>query len=298
MQIGIFIQTDDIDALVAEARGIADAGFPSMTVPQIFGVDALTTLAVVAREVPDLHLATAVVPTYPRHPAMLAAQAKTLSHISGGRFTLGIGLSHQIVIEGMFGMSFAKPVRHMREYLDVLLPLLADEPVSADGDTLTFRGALSFPSPPTPVLIAALGPAMLKLCGARADGTTTWMTGPVTIRDHVAPRLHEGADAAGRAAPQIVCSVPVCVTDAAGPARERAATQFEVYGGLPSYRAMMDKEGVEGPADIAVIGSADEVAERIAAFASAGATSFNAVTFGSRDEQTVTREVLADIARG
>jgi F420-dependent oxidoreductase-like protein len=298
MQIGIFVQSDDIDALVAEARRIADEGFASMTVPQVFGVDALTTLAVVAREVPDLHLATAVVPTYPRHPAMLAAQAKTLSQISGGRFTLGIGLSHQIVIEGMFGMSFAKPVRHMREYLDVLLPLLADEPVSAEGDTLTFRGALSVPSPSTPVLIAALGPAMLRLCGSRTDGTTTWMTGPATIRDHVAPVLREAADAAGREAPQIVCSVPVCVTDDPGPARERAATQFEVYGGLPSYRAMMDREGVDGPADIAVIGSADEVVERIAGFAAAGATACNAVTFGSRDEQTATRAVLADVARG
>ncbi|MEQ8839833.1 MAG: TIGR03564 family F420-dependent LLM class oxidoreductase [Acidimicrobiales bacterium] len=298
MQIGIFTQTDDIDDLVRQARQIAEEGFETMSVPQIFGVDAITALAVVAREVPTLKFATAVIPTYPRHPAMLAAQAKTLSRISDGRFTLGIGLSHQIVIEGMFGMSYEKPVRHMREYLDVLLPLLADEPVTAAGDTSTFRGGLSFDSPPTPVLIAALGPAMLRLCGSRADGTSTWMTGPKTIRDHVVPTLHDAAAAAGRPAPQVVASVPVCVTTDPAPALERAAAQFEMYGGLPSYRAMMDREGVDGPAGIAIVGSADEVVERIQSFFDAGATQFNAVTFGTSDEQATAREVLALANRG
>lgn len=297
MDIGIFTQTDDIDDLVSQARQIAAEGFATMTVPQIFGSDAITSLAVVAREVPDLKFATAVIPTYPRHPAMLAAQAKTLSHISGGRFTLGIGLSHQIVIEGMFGMSYEKPVRHMREYLDALLPLLANESVMADGDTLTFRGGLSFESPPTPVVIAALGPAMLKLCGARADGTSTWMTGPNTIRDHVVPTLHGAAEAAGRPEPQVIASVPVCVTDSPDAAREAAATQFEVYGGLPSYRAMMDREGVEGPAGIAIVGTTDEVAAGIDGFAQAGSTQFNAVTFGSSEDQSATRALLADINR-
>lgn len=297
MDIGIFTQTDDIDDLVAQAEQIAAEGFGCMSVPQIFGVDAVTALSVVAREVPDLRFATAVIPTYPRHPAMLAAQAKTLSLISGGRFTLGIGLSHQIVIEGMFGMSYEKPVRHMREYLDILLPLLSNEPVMADGDTLTFRGAMSFDAPPTPVVIAALGPAMLKLCGSRADGTSTWMTGPNTIRDHVAPTLRDAAEAAGRPEPQIITSVPVCVTDSPDDARAVAASQFEIYGGLPSYRAMMDREGVDGPADIAVVGRPDQVAEGIAGFAAAGSTQFNAVVFGTADEQAATRRLLGEINR-
>lgn len=298
MDIGIFIQTDDIDDMVRQARQIADDGFSTMSVPQIFGVDAITMLGVVTREVPELALATAVIPTYPRHPAMLAAQAKSLSHISGGRFTLGIGLSHQIVIEGMFGISYEKPVRHMREYLDVLLPLLDNEPVSAEGETLTFRGGLAFNSPPTPVVIAALGPAMLKLCGRRADGTSTWMTGPKTISEHVAPAIREAAAEADRPEPQIIASIPVCVTDDPGPALERAATQFEIYGGLPSYRAMMDREGVDGPAGIAVIGSADEVVERVHGFVDAGATLVNAVTFGTSDEQAATRQALALANRG
>ena len=276
MDIGIFTQTDDIDDLVRHARQIASDGFSSMSVAQV----------------PGLKFATAVIPTYPRHPAMLAAQAKTLSHISGGRFTLGIGLSHQIVIEGMFGMSFEKPVRHMREYLDVLLPLLDNQPVQVSGETLTFRGGLSFNAPPTPVLIAALGPAMLKLCGSRADGTSTWMTGPKTIRDHVAPTLRDAAEAADRPEPQIVSSLPVCVTDDPTPALERAASQFEIYGGLPSYRAMMDREGVDGPAGIALVGTQDQVLERINEFGTAGSTQFNAVPFGTADEQAATRQAL------
>jgi len=298
MEIGIFTQTDDIDDLVRQAKQIAEEGFSTMSLPQIFGIDAITALGVVAREVPDLKFATAVIPTYPRHPGMLAAQAKTLSHISGGRFTLGIGLSHQMVIEGMFGMSFDKPVRHMREYLDVLLPLLANEPVSAEGETLTFRGGLSFNAPPTPVVIAALGPAMLKLCGARADGTSTWMTGPNTIRDHVAPTIRAAADDAGRPTPQIITSVPVCVTGDPAPALERAASQFEIYGALPSYRAMMDREGVGGPADIALVGSQDEVVDRLHAFFEAGSTLVNGVVFGTPDEQAETRQVLALANRG
>ena len=293
MDIGIFTQTDQVDDLVAQARRIADEGFDTMWIPQIFGIDAITALAVVAHEVPGLRFGTAVIPTYPRHPMMLAVQAKTLAQISDGRFTLGIGLSHQVVIEGMFGMSYEKPARHMREYLDVLMPLLGNESVSVAGETLTFHGGLSFQSPVPPVLIAALGPAMLRLAGRRVDGTSLWMTGPVTIRDHVAPTIRAAAEEAGRPEPTILASIPVCVTDDPGSARARAAEDFEIYGGLPSYRAMMDREGVDGPADLAIVGSADEVTERVHGVFAAGATTFAGVPFGTPDEQTATHEALA-----
>lgn len=292
MNIGIFTASDDIDDLVAQARQVAEDGFDTMWLPQIFGVDALTALAVVVREVPDLKVGTAVIPTYPRHPAMLAAQAKTLSHISGGRLILGIGLSHQVVIEGMYGMSFDKPVRHMREYLEILVPLLANESVDAAGEVLTFRGAFMFESPPTPVLVAALGPAMLKTAGRMADGTSTWMTGPNTIASHVAPTIRAAAEQAGRPEPQVVVSIPVCVTDDPAGARARAGKEFEFYGALPSYRAMMDREGVEGPADIALVGSEEEVVDAIGGFFAAGATMFNGVAYGSPDEQAASRAAL------
>lgn len=297
MQIGIFSGGDHVDTLVDQARQVAADGFETYWLPQLFGVDALTALTAITLAVPDLKVGTAVIPTYPRHPAMLAAQAKTLTQISGGRLVLGIGLSHQMVIEGMFGLSFDKPVRHMREYLDILLPLLDGQPVNAEGDALTFRGGLSIEAPATPVLVAALGPAMLKLAGRRADGTSTWMTGPRTIESHIAPTIRAAAEEAGRPEPQVVVSLPMCVTDDTGPARERAAEEFAIYGALPSYRAMMDREGVEGPADIALIGSHDQVVEAIGAFAAAGATMVNGVAFGTPDEQAATRAALVDANR-
>ena len=129
MRIGIFggdTAGRTIDDVVEQARRVEADGFSSYSLPQIFALDAMGVLAVVGREVPRIGLATGVVPTYSRHPMTMAQQALTVQAASGGRFTLGIGLSHQMVIEGMFGLSFDKPVRHMREYLAVLMPLLHD----------------------------------------------------------------------------------------------------------------------------------------------------------------------------
>ena len=139
MRIGIFggdTANGPIDAIVDAARAAADAGFATFWLPQIFGVDAVNALGVVGREVPVIELGTGVVPTYPRHPVVLAQQALTTQAASGGRFTLGIGLSHQLVIEGMYGYSFDKPVRHMREYLEILLPLLRGDSASFSGETM------------------------------------------------------------------------------------------------------------------------------------------------------------------
>ena len=153
MRIGIFggdaASAGDIDRLVRAARAAAEQGFAGYWMPQIFGFDAITALSIIGREVDGIELGTAVVPTYPRHPAMLAAQSLTASAATGGRFTLGIGLSHQIVIEGMFGFSFEKPARHMREYLSILMPLLHEGSVNFAGDTLTFRGPVQVPAAPS-----------------------------------------------------------------------------------------------------------------------------------------------------
>src|SRR3954469_20165849 len=134
MRIGIFGgEPASIDAAVSGAREAAEHGFGAYWVSQIFGFDNLTVLAVVGREVPDIELGTAVVPTYPRHPMMLAQQALTVQAATGGRLCMGIGLFHPIVVESMWGLSFDKPVRHLREYLEVLMPLLDNKPVSQDG---------------------------------------------------------------------------------------------------------------------------------------------------------------------
>ena len=296
MNIGIFTSTQDttIDGFVAEARQAERDGFHSYWMPQIFGSDALTALAVVGREVPRIELGTSVVPTYPRHPMMLAQQALTTNAASGGRLCLGIGLSHQVVIEGMLGMSFDKPVRHMREYLSILMPLIEDRKVSFAGETLTAHAGIQISgAEQCGVVVAALGAQMLKLAAAKTDGTLTWCTGPQTLESHIVPTINAAADELGRPKPRVIAALPVCVTKDTAGARERAAQIFAVYGQLPSYRAMLDHEGVGGPADIAVVGSTSEVTERIRALEEIGVTDFAAVEFGANpDEVGATRAAV------
>jgi 5,10-methylenetetrahydromethanopterin reductase len=296
MQIGIFGgDTADrtIDDVVADARAAEADGFSSYALPQIFALDAMGVLAVVGREVPRIALMTGVVPTYGRHPLTMAQQALTVQAASGGRFVLGIGLSHQLVIENMFGLSFDKPVRHMREYLSVLMPLIHDGTVSFKGETISTDVSVGIqPRIPCPVLVAALGAQMLKLAGTMTDGTMTWMTGPATLAEHTVPTITAAAAVAGRPAPRIATSLPVCVTKDIDAARTRAAADFQVYGFLPSYRAMLDREGAEGPADVAIVGDESVVEAQVRGLADAGVTEFVAASFGSREERGRTRDLL------
>jgi 5,10-methylenetetrahydromethanopterin reductase len=300
MHIGVMLteQTgpDAFDRVRDDVRRAVDDGFASAWMTQIFGLDTLTALAVAGSQVPGIELGTSVVPIYPRHPAALAQQALTVALAVGGRLTLGIGVSHKITTEGMYGYSFDRPARHMSEYLSVLLPLLQGEPVDFTGETVAAHLALAAPPTPVPVLLAALAPRMLRLAGERADGTALWMTGPTTIRDYVVPTIRAAAEAAGRAAPRVVCSLPVCVTDDPAAARARAAKSYQVYGTLPSYRAVLDREGAAGPADVAVIGDEDTAAAKIAAIADAGATDFVAAVFGRGDEEVRTRALVASLS--
>jgi 5,10-methylenetetrahydromethanopterin reductase len=296
MKIGIFggdTGGRTIDEVVADARAADADGFASYALPQIFALDAMGVLAVVGREVPRISLATAVVPTYSRHPLTMAQQALTVQAASGGRFVLGIGLSHQLVIEGMFGLSFDKPVRHMREYLSVLMPLIHEGKASFKGETIRTEASIGVePRIPCQVLVAALGEQMLKLAGTVTDGTVTWMTGPATLASHTVPTISAAAAAAGRAAPQIASSLPICVTNDIDAARVRAARDFQVYGFLPSYRAMLDREGAEGPADVAIVGDDAAVEKGVRALADAGVTEYVASIYGSREERARTRALL------
>ena len=301
MRIGILAAdaTGDqaLGKLTDQLRRTADDGFASFWMSNIFGLDALTALAVAGSQVPGIELGTAVVPSYPRHPAVLAQQALTTALAVGpDRLALGIGLSHKIVIEDMYGHSFDKPARHMREYLSVLLPLLDGTAVSVDGATLSAHIGLTTPRPErVPALLAALAPQMLKLAGELADGTVLWMTGPATVRDHVVPAITAAAAAAGKDTPRVVCILPVCVTSDEAAARARAAEEFAIYGQLPSYRAMLDREGAGGPADVAVVGDEDEVTAQIMTLADAGATDFVALQFTGGEDYQRTRSLLKKI---
>ncbi|MBM3718816.1 MAG: TIGR03564 family F420-dependent LLM class oxidoreductase [Actinobacteria bacterium] len=297
MKHGIFggaVNDGTLDDVVAEARSAERDGFDSFWAPNIFGHDALTALAIVGREVPRIELGTSVVPTYPRHPHAIAQQSHTVAAASGNRFTLGIGLSHRIVIENMLGMSYDKPVRHLREYLSVLMPLSRGETAHFDGETITVHaGVAAKGSQGFGVVVAALGEQMLRVTAAMADGTLTWCTGPATLSSHTIPTITRAAEELGRRAPRVIAALPVCVTSDKAAAAERAAKVFAVYGSLPSYRAMLDMEGVAGPADIAITGSTAEVQDRISALEVIGVTDFAAVEFGATpDEIGRTRDAL------
>jgi F420-dependent oxidoreductase-like protein len=190
-----------------------------------------------------------------------------------------------MVVENMWGLSYEKPARQMREYLSVLLPLLREGKVRFNGELFRVNANLQLPSARSPsVLLAALAPAMLRLAGTLADGTITWMTGVKTIESHVVPRIARAAKEAGKNAPRVCVALPVAVSEDAAAARDRAGQLFQVYGQLPNYRRMLDKEGAAGPADVAVVGDEADVERQLRAFAAAGATDFLASIFPAEDD--------------
>jgi 5,10-methylenetetrahydromethanopterin reductase len=287
---------DTIERLRARVRRAADEGFSSAWTAQAFGQDALTALAAVGQHVDGIELGTAVVPTYPRHPVTLAQQALTTQDAIGGRLTLGIGLSHRVMMEGALGYPFERPARHMREYLSVLMPLLENGSVSYRGETLRAEIQLSVPDlPRVSVLLAALAPRMVEMAGSIADGTVLAWTGRRTIRERIVPAMREAAERAGRPAPRVVCILPVCVTDDVAPVREGARKVFAGYGQLPSYAAVLDSEGVDGPEDLVLAGDEAAVTELLDEFQDAGVTDFVAGEFARGEDRDRTRAFLSSL---
>ena len=292
MDIAIIGFDRSLEAIRANIARTSREGFSGYWVPNGRGSDALTALAVAGGGA-DIRVGTAVVPVHPRHPVALAQQALTVNRVLDGRLALGLGVSHRILVEGSLGLSFDRPVAYLTEYLDALLPLLNERRVSVVGERVSAHSELDIDSPPCPVFIAALGPRMLELAGRATSGTITWMVGAHTIGDLTAPVINEAAAAAGRGAPEVVVGLPVCVTGDSSDARVRAARSLRLYGELPSYRAMLDREGLEGPGDVCVIGTEEQVAEQLAAFFEAGATSIAAAPTGTPEEVERTRACLA-----
>jgi 5,10-methylenetetrahydromethanopterin reductase len=300
VRIGIGLEVSGTtEEIVERARALEATGADSLWASQIFGHDTLSLFAVLGREIPRIEFGSAVIPIQPRHPMMLAAQALTVQDATGGRFCLGIGLSHKMVVEGIWGLSYDKPIRYMREYLSILVPLLEGEQVSFKGELFETStiGALEIPREKTPpVIVAALGSSMLKLTGQLADGTITWLTGPSTIENHIVPTINEAAAGAGRKAPRVVVCFPVSVTDNRDQVLQSVAKIWALYGGLPSSRAMLDKEGVEGPADLAIVGDEDFVVSEIRRLESIGATDFSGVLVGNKEERDRTAGLLGQLA--
>ena len=291
-----------LDSLLAQIRGAEQAGFHSVWIPNIFGMDAMTLAALGGRETSRIELGTAVVPTHSRHPVYAAQQAFTTQAACAGRFVFGLGPSHKLVIENMLGLSYAHPALHVEEYLRVVTDLARDGKTAFQGRLYRVNAPLNVAcgSPP-PVLIGALGPRMRRVAGALADGTITWMTGRRTLAEQVGPGVRAAAREAGRPEPRVVAGLPVAVTSDPAGAREAASKLFSLYGNLPSYRAMLDAEGVRDPGELAVVGDAAAIERAIRAFADAGASDFHAVPFAHGDDARAsvrrTHELLCELAR-
>ena len=290
-----------VSEIIQQIQQAEAAGFDLVWMPNIFGVDAITVLALAGRETSRIELATGIVPTYPRHPVAIAQQALTAAAASGNRFTLGIGLSHRVIIENMLGLDYSKPLRHMREYLSVLLPLLDGRPARFRGEEYRVAAELTVPGVTrVPVLVAALGPQMLKLAGKMVDGTVTWMGGPKYLAETAVPLISQAAVAAGKPAPRIAAGFPLAVTSEKEAARASAAQVFAVYGQLPSYRAVLDIEGAADASSVAIAGSEEEVEAQIRALAASGVTDFNAMLYpveGDRAAEGRSMEFLAGLAK-
>lgn len=302
MRIAIgHIDSTTLDACVGQIQQAEVAGFHTVTIANIFDFDALMVCALAGRDTSTIELMTAVMPTFPRHPHALAQQALTAQAATGGRLALGIGISHQLVIENMLGLSYAKPVRHLREYLEVLTALLHEHSCEVEGEMYRVHAQLGMADvPPPPILIGALRPQMVKLAGRMTDGTITWMAGPTYLEKDIVKPMNAAAAEAGRPTPRTVAGMPICITNERDAVVDHMNAQYAIYGNLPVYRAVLDAEGVEGPAGIAIIGDEQEAEAALRRLKDAGVTDFGAsiVGAGSDPEAAHTRtfEFLAGLA--
>lgn len=284
--------------VIADAVAAEEAGFAAAWCNHFSRhMDSLTMLAAAACATSRIELGVGVIPTYPRHPVAMAQAAVTVQELASGRLVLGVGVSHRVVIEAMHGLDYSSQLGHLREYLSILNALFNDGYCSFKGEHYQVRAVIQFPGTrPVPVVVGAVGPAMCRLGGELSDGVNTWMAGPRYIERVVAPMASEGAEASGRSSPRIVAGIPVTLDANRDRAREVAASTFAMYGMLPNYRRMMDRAGVDGPADVVIAGDESTVRSGLQAFLDAGATDVWAVPFDTGNGTAATMDLLADLS--
>jgi F420-dependent oxidoreductase-like protein len=283
MRIGLMVGSDKERSRADRLTGVIDdgiraeaAGFRSFWFPQVPGyLDAMTAMALLGSATSTIELGTAVVPIQTRHPMIMAQQALTTAAAACGRFTLGIGPSHDWIIDGQLGIDYDRPVRLMRDYLDVLASAFAGPgAVDVVNDTFRVHSPVDVADTTVPVLLAALGPTMLRIAGERADGTVLWMADERAIGEHVAPRITEAATAAGRPAPRVVAGVPVALC-ADGEADEARALASEVLGHAhfsPNYVRLLEHGDADDVGDTMAAGGEATVLARLQRYREAGVT--------------------------
>jgi alkanesulfonate monooxygenase SsuD/methylene tetrahydromethanopterin reductase-like flavin-dependent oxidoreductase (luciferase family) len=327
---------------IAWAEG---AGLPTAWIPQLPNdMDALLTVALLGLRTERIELGTAVVPLQAQHPIALARQALSAHAITRGRLTLGVGPSHHWIIQDMLGLPYKKPAAYTRDYLEVLTaafnpptPLDAknaasptgnpvhvnaasptgnpvhvnaasptSRPLDVENATFTVHNPLDLtPVAPLQILVAALGPVMLKLAGERADGTVLWMADERAIGQHVVPTITKAADEAGRPAPRIVAGLPVCLcaNSQIDEARDRANRILGEAEISPNYQRLLNYGDAKDIGDLCAVGDESAIAARLRSFANAGATdlSIRLLPIGPTRESLIaskhrTRDLLAHLS--
>jgi len=307
----LFPETRSLEVVRLLAMRTEEAGFHGMWLGSAFGFDPIMALALAGESTAEVQLGVAVVPTWPRHPIVMAQQAATASAATGGRFRLGIGPSHQPVM-GMYGIDFDRPLSHLREYLTVLRTLLTTGSVQHKGERYNVMGFLDVAdAPPPPVLLGVLRPGMARLAGELADGALCWLGPAPYLADVVAPAVDEGARLADRPVPPLIAELPCALTSSRDEVHEMAARDLAIYTQMPFYRALWESAGVplEGKrwtdemVEASVLyGDEDVLARKIQALFDAGADEVALSPFGVGDDPASSQEacirVLADLTKG
>ncbi len=247
MATGCFISTGRSLQAAVERVKLAEAlGYEAVYTTHIAGRDSLTVLAAYALATSKIRLGTGVVPIYSRTPATMAQTAATIDELSGGRFTLGLGVSHRVTVEGWHGQSIDRPVREMREYVAIVRVILrGEDPPIGEKWRSSFHLVGLLPRPQLPIYVAALSPAMLRLAGEVADGVMLWLCNPRYIREVVIPEVARGRERAGKTMDgfDVVAAVPAALTDDVEQAHAALRRELLPYFGLPFYRAMIERSG-------------------------------------------------------
>ena len=282
MRIGLSGGAASVDRMISQAQEAEADGFTSLWYASAIGGDPLVAMAMAGRATSTIELGTSVLQTYTCHPVLQANRAASVASAMGrAGFTLGIGPSHEPVIDAAYGLSYAHPGRHTEEYVRAVTTLLTGDALNVDGDDFRIHSGTRGMKPewPVSVMISALAPRLLRVAGELTDGTILWMANARAVGEHVSPRIRAAASSAGRSAPRIVTGLPVAVHNDEAEARQAAAEMFAGYGVLPNYRRILDIGGAEGPADAAIVGDEAAVTTQLQGLLDAGTTDVWAAIF-------------------
>ncbi|WP_405641162.1 LLM class F420-dependent oxidoreductase [Streptomyces sp. NBC_00019] len=304
MTIGVALTLQNrIDPTVQLAREAHEFGLRSAWFGQTFGYDSPSLAAIVGREVPGLHVGTAAIPVFGRHPLLVSSQAQTAQAATGGRYHLGLALGTKHLTETGFGIPYERPIARLREFLTALRRLTETGDADFHGELLTATTPLpaSVPGgaePPVPLLVAAMAPQALRVSGELADGILPLLAGPRALAEHIVPAVTAAAEAAGRPAPRIVAFVPGVVTADVEAVRETATESLAFYEQFPSYQRVIGLSGAARAADLAVIGDEETVAAEVRRYREAGATEvvFTATDLGGEEDRRRTWKLLGELA--